>query len=112
MINPSTPVVTLSEVLRKVDFVLIMSVNPGWGGQAYIPEATDKIRQLREMRDRAGLNFPIEVDGGIGPDNVAEVARAGAQILVAGTSVFRAVDPAAAIRSMMDRASGALAQKA
>jgi ribulose-phosphate 3-epimerase len=112
VINPSTPVVMLSEVLRKVDFVLIMSVNPGWGGQAYIPEATEKIRRLREMRDRAGLNFLIEVDGGIGPENVAEVAQAGAQILVAGTSVFRAPDPADAIRSMLSRVSGALAQKA
>jgi ribulose-phosphate 3-epimerase len=102
---------TLSEVLGKVDYVLIMSVNPGWGGQAYIPEATEKIRRLREMRDRAGTDFLIEVDGGIGPDNVAEVVRAGAQILVAGTSIFRAPDPAAAVRLMIGQASEALAQK-
>jgi ribulose-phosphate 3-epimerase len=111
VVNPSTPVSTLSEVLGKVDYVLIMSVNPGWGGQAYIPEATEKIRRLREMRDRAGTDFLIEVDGGIGPDNVAEVVRAGAQILVAGTSIFRAPDPAAAVRLMIGQASEALAQK-
>jgi ribulose-phosphate 3-epimerase len=111
VVNPSTPVATLSEVLGKVDLVLIMSVNPGWGGQAFMPEATQKIRQLREMRDRAGCDFRIEVDGGIGPDNVTEVVRAGAQILVAGTSVFRAADPAAAVRAMMSQASEALAQK-
>jgi ribulose-phosphate 3-epimerase len=111
VVNPSTPVATLSEVLGKLDYVLIMSVNPGWGGQAFIPEATEKIRRLREMRDRAGANFLIEVDGGIGPENVAEVVRAGAQILVAGTSVFRTPDPAAAVRSMIAQASDALAQK-
>jgi ribulose-phosphate 3-epimerase len=111
VVNPSTPVTLLSEVLSKVDFVLIMSVNPGYGGQAFIPEATEKIRRLREMRDRAGLDFPIEVDGGIGPENVSEVVRAGAQILVAGTSVFRTADPAAAVRSMAAQASEVLAQR-
>ena len=111
VVNPSTPVTMLSEVLDKVDYVLIMSVNPGWGGQAFIPRATDKIRQLREMRDRARMDFLIEVDGGIGPDNVVEVVRAGAQILVAGTSVFRTPDPAAAVRSMIGQASEALAQR-
>jgi ribulose-phosphate 3-epimerase len=111
VVNPSTPVVTLSEVLRKVDYVLIMSVNPGWGGQSYIPEATDKIRRLRDMRDRASADFLIEVDGGIGPENVAEVVRAGAEILVAGTSVFRTADPAAAVRAMISQASEALVQK-
>src|SRR3990172_8719406 len=110
-INPATPVRALSEVLGKVDYVVIMSVNPGWGGQAFLPEATDKIKQLREMRDRAGADFLIEVDGGIGPENVAEVVRAGAQILVAGTSVFRAQGPAAAVRAMMSQAGEALAQK-
>jgi ribulose-phosphate 3-epimerase len=111
VLNPSTPVSTLSEVLGKVDYVLIMSVNPGWGGQAFLPEATAKIRGLREMRDRAGASFLIEVDGGIGPDNVADVVRAGAQILVAGTSVFRTPDPTAAVRAMISQASEALAQR-
>ena len=111
VVNPATPVTLLSEVLGKLDYVLIMSVNPGYGGQAFLPEATEKIRRLREMRDRCGCNFQIEVDGGIGPENVREVVRAGAQILVAGTSVFRTPDPAAAVRSMMTQASEALAQR-
>jgi len=111
VINPATPVTLLSEVLGKVDYVLIMSVNPGYGGQAFIPEAVEKIRRLREMRDRSGLDFQIEVDGGIGPENVGEVVRAGAQILVAGTSVFRTPNPAAAVRSMATQASEALAQR-
>jgi ribulose-phosphate 3-epimerase len=111
VVNPATPVTMLSEVLGKVDYVLVMSVNPGYGGQAFIPEATEKIRRLREMRDRAHLDFQIEVDGGIGPENVSEVVRAGAQILVAGTSVFRVADPAAAVRSMISQANEALAQR-
>jgi ribulose-phosphate 3-epimerase len=111
VINPATPVVMLLEVLGKVDHVLVMSVNPGFGGQAFIPEATHKIRELREIRDRHHYNYRIEVDGGIGPENVAEVVRAGAQILVAGTSVFRTADPAAAVREMTHLASEALAQK-
>lgn len=111
VINPATPVVMLSEVLGKVDHVLVMSVNPGFGGQAYIPEATLKIRQLRELRDRYHYGYRIQVDGGIGPENAAEVARAGAQILVAGTSVFRTADPAAAVREITHIASEALAQK-
>jgi ribulose-phosphate 3-epimerase len=111
VVNPSTPVATLSEILGKVDYILIMSVNPGWGGQAFLPQATEKIRQLRQMRDHAGADFLIEVDGGIGPDNVPEVVRAGAQILVAGTSVFQSPDPAAAVRAMLSQANEALAQK-
>ncbi|HZP34266.1 MAG TPA: ribulose-phosphate 3-epimerase [Candidatus Acidoferrales bacterium] len=111
VINPATPVVMLSEVLGKVDHVLVMSVNPGFGGQVYIPEATGKIRELREIRDRYHYNYRIQVDGGIGPENVADVVRAGAQILVAGTSVFRAGDPAAAVREMTHIANEALAQK-
>jgi ribulose-phosphate 3-epimerase len=111
VVNPSTPVALLSEVLGKVDHVLIMSVNPGYGGQAFIPEATEKIRRLREMRDRSHYDFRIEVDGGIGPDNVSEVVRAGAQILVAGTSVFRTPDPEAAVHAMMNQASEALVQR-
>jgi len=111
VVNPSTPVTLLSEVLGKVDHVLIMSVNPGFGGQTFLPEATEKIRRLREMRDRSNFDFRIEVDGGIGPENVSEVVRAGAQILIAGTSVFRTADPAAAVRAMMNQASEALAQR-
>ena len=111
VINPATPVATLSEVLGKVDHVLVMSVNPGFGGQAFIPESLKKVRQLRDLRERENYNFRIEVDGGISPENIGDVVRAGAEILVAGTSVFRTADPAAAVRSMMHQASEALAQK-
>lgn len=111
VINPATPVVMLSEVLGKVDHVLVMSVNPGFGGQSYIPEATGKIRELREIRDRHHYGYRIEVDGGIGPENAADVARAGAEILVAGTSVFHSADPAAAVRELTQLANGAVAQK-
>ena len=112
VINPATPVMMLSEVLGKVDHVLVMSVNPGFGGQAFIPEATGKIKELQEIRSRHHYNYRIEVDGGIGPENVAEVVRAGAQILVAGTSIFHTADPAAAVRELGQLASAALAQKA
>lgn len=111
VINPATPVAVLSEVLGKVHHVLVMSVNPGFGGQEFIPEAKGKIRELRELRERYNYNFRIEVDGGIGPEKVSDVVRAGAQILVAGTSVFRTPDPAAAVATMMQLAGEALAQK-
>lgn len=112
VVNPATPVSTLGDVLGVVDFVLVMSVNPGFGGQSFIPNALNKIRQLSEMRERGGYNFAIEVDGGVGPANAADLARAGAEWLVAGTSVFAAADPAAAVRNLQNLASGALAQKA
>ncbi len=111
VINPATPVAALSEVLGKVDYVLIMSVNPGFGGQAFIPGALEKIRQLKEMRARYNHTFRIEVDGGIGPENVVAVVRAGAEILVAGTSVFNTASPADTVRRMRHLASEALAQK-
>lgn len=111
VINPATPVGMLSEVLGKLDHVLVMSVNPGFGGQAFIPEAAGKIRQLHELRERYNHTFRIEVDGGIAPDNVSQVVRAGAQILVAGTSIFHTPDPAQAVRSMIHQASEALVQK-
>ncbi len=111
VINPATPVATLSEVLDKVDHVLVMSVNPGYGGQAFIPGVLEKIRQLKAIRARYNHGFRIEVDGGIGPENVAQLVRAGAEILVAGTSIFHTADPAAAVRQMRHLASEALTQK-
>jgi ribulose-phosphate 3-epimerase len=111
VINPATPAMMLTEVLGKVDHVLVMSVNPGFGGQAFIPEAMEKIRELRNLRERHHYNYRIEVDGGIGPENVAEVARAGAQILVAGTSIFHTANPAAAVRELAHLANEALAQR-
>jgi ribulose-phosphate 3-epimerase len=98
-------------VLPQVDFVLVMSVNPGFGGQKFIPGAVEKIRQLKELRERHNFSYRVEVDGGIGPGNIAEVVRAGAEIIVAGTSVFHTPDPAEAVRQMRQLASDALAQK-
>ena len=111
VINPATPVTMLSEVLGKVDHVLVMSVNPGFGGQVFIPQAIEKIKELQDIRSRRHYDYRIEVDGGIGRENVADVVRAGAQILVAGTSIFHTADPTAAVREMGQLASAALAQK-
>ena len=93
VINPATPVGTLSEVLEMVDYVLVMSVNPGFGGQKFLPNSLHKMRHLAEIRAQRGLNYRIEVDGGVGLDTVAEVVRAGAEILVAGNAVFGKGDP-------------------
>lgn len=93
VINPATPVETLSEVLDIVDYVLVMSVNPGFGGQKFIPGAVHKIRHLAQIRSQSGLNYRIEVDGGVALDTVSDVVRAGAEILVAGNAVFGHGDP-------------------
>src|SRR5579864_4239073 len=93
VVNPATPVDTLSEVLDIVDYVLVMSVNPGFGGQKFIPGAVHKIRRLAELREQRRLNYRIEVDGGIALDTVGDVVRAGAEILVAGNAVFGSGDP-------------------
>ena len=111
VINPATPVEFLSDVLAQVDQVLVMSVNPGYGGQVFIPHSVDKIRHLRDLRARHHYNYRIEVDGGVGPDNVADLVRAGAEILVAGTSVFHTPDPAEAVRRMQQIATDAVAEK-
>lgn len=112
VINPATPVAALSEVFGIVDHVLVMSVNPGFGGQKFIPGALGKIRELKRIRESYNHTFRIEVDGGVGPDNVAELVRAGAEILVAGTSIFHTPDIAEAVRTLKKMAGGALAQKA
>ena len=88
VINPATPVDTLIEVLPMVHYVLVMSVNPGFGGQEFLPFTVDKIAYLAELREAMGLNFRIEVDGGIAHDTVASVVKAGAEMLVAGSAVF------------------------
>ena len=93
VINPSTPVETLSEVLEIVDYVLVMSVNPGFGAQKFIPSTMHKMRRLAEIRRQRGLDYRIEVDGGVALDTVADVVRAGAEILVAGNAVFGSGDP-------------------
>jgi ribulose-phosphate 3-epimerase len=111
VINPATPVESLSEVLAQVGQVLVMSVNPGYGGQAFIPRSLEKIRQLRDLRSRYRYNYRIEVDGGVGPENVADLVRAGAEILVAGTSVFQTPNPAEAVRRLQQIATDAVAEK-
>lgn len=98
VLNPATPVSTIEDVLEITDFVLIMSVNPGFGGQAFIPRVLNKVRRLDDLRRQRGLNFAIEIDGGIGPENAMEVVEAGVDWLVAGTSVFGNPDPAEAVR--------------
>jgi ribulose-phosphate 3-epimerase len=112
VINPATPVVMLSEVLDKVDTVLVMSVNPGFGGQKFIPGSFEKIRQLSEWRARYNGKFRIEVDGGVDLENIAELAKAGANTFVAGTSVFHTSDPSASVRQLRQLANNALSQKA
>ena len=107
VINPATPVETLTEVLDVVDYVLVMSVNPGFGGQKFIPGALRKIRRLSEIRQSRGLNYRIEVDGGIALDTVAEVVRAGAEILVAGNAVFGQGDPKSNAQKLLKAATEA-----
>jgi ribulose-phosphate 3-epimerase len=111
VINPATPVETLSEVLDLVDYVLVMSVNPGFGGQKFIPGAVHKIRRLADLRARRGRNYRIEVDGGIGLDTVADVVRAGAEILVAGNAVFGQGDPKSNAQKLLKAATEATLQK-
>ena len=93
VINPATPVQMLEEVLDMVHHVLVMSVNPGFGGQKFIPSSLDKVRKLVQMRTARNANFRIEIDGGIAPDTIANAVRAGVEILVAGNAVFGKGDP-------------------
>jgi len=88
VLNPATPLESIEWLIEDVDLVMLMSVNPGFGGQSFIPSSLDKIRRLRKMIDDRGLKVEIEVDGGIGPDNITEVAEAGANIFVAGSAIF------------------------
>jgi len=111
-INPATPVETLSAVLDLVDMVLVMSVNPGFGGQKFIPYALNKLRQLDRERQERGLDFRLEVDGGITPDNLQEVVRAGADWIVAGNAVFSAPDPAQRVAEMQRLAQEATLSRA
>jgi ribulose-phosphate 3-epimerase len=101
--NPGTPLVLLEELVDDIDLALVMSVNPGYGGQSYLPQATDKIRRTRALLDRAGSRAVLEVDGGITTDTIAEAWTAGADTFVAGTAVFGAGDPAQAVRDLRRR---------
>jgi ribulose-phosphate 3-epimerase len=111
VINPATPVLMLSDALDKLDTVLVMSVNPGFGGQKFIRGALEKIRQLNQWRTRYNAGFRIEVDGGVDLGNVAELAQAGANTFVAGSSIFHASDPAGATRQLHKLATEALSHK-
>ena len=104
VLNPATPALLVEPVLGDVDQVLVMSVNPGFGGQKFIPGALAKLAQLRRRIDAAELTVELEVDGGIGPGTAGAAARAGANVLVAGTSVFRSADYAAAIAGLRKEA--------
>lgn len=105
-LNPGTPLEWLDYLLAEVDLVLVMSVNPGFGGQAFIESSLDKIRAIRKRIDDAGLEVELEVDGGIKADNVARVAEAGADVFVSGSGVFKAEDYAARMQEFRDALSG------
>ena len=101
VLNPATPLDCLDEILPDADYVLLMSVNPGWGGQKFIPQVKEKIAGLRDRIRRRGLTTLVEVDGGVTRDNIAGLAAAGADILVAGSSVFGSGDPRAAAADLI-----------
>ena len=111
VLNPATPVHTLDEVLDLVDYVLIMSVNPGFGGQEFIPGVLEKVRRLKQVRSERSLGFRIEIDGGITLENVPEAARAGCDIIVAGTTIFGSPDPGEAVAALSRAAEAAVALK-
>lgn len=111
VINPATPVEALSDVLDLVDFVLVMSVNPGFGGQKFIPASLGKIRRLAALRSDRGLDFRIEVDGGIALDTITEAVRAGAEVLVAGNAIFGSGDPRTNTERLLKTAREATLQR-
>ena len=110
VLNPATPVSTLDHVLDVADFVLVMSVNPGFGGQKFIPYTLDKVRALARVRTNKRLDFAIEIDGGITVDTIGAAAEAGVEWFVAGSSVFGSADPVAAVRKMRQLAADAPGQ--
>jgi len=101
VLNPGTPVEALTDLVGSFDYALLMSVNPGFGGQSFIPRVLDKVRRLDAMRTGAGVPFLIQVDGGVGTDNAGALVAAGADVLVAGNAVFKAGDPLQAIRDLL-----------
>ncbi len=108
-LNPATPLSALDYVLEEVELVLLMSVNPGFGGQGYIPQVTEKIRTLSETLTRRGLDVAIQVDGGITPATIGAAVEAGATVFVAGTAVFGEADYTAAIQALRDAGEAAIA---
>ncbi len=112
VLNPATPLAMIEEVLTDVDYVLVMSVNPGFGGQKFIPSTLDKLRRLKAMIQASGAHVKIEIDGGIGIENAAAVVAAGAEILVAGSAVFGKPDPAESLRQLLSAASSVASERA
>ena len=110
-INPATPIEMIENVLDFVDYVLVMSVNPGFGGQSFIPRSLDKVRRLDRMRQQHGYGYQIEIDGGVSRGNLAEIVRAGCDWLVAGSSIFHSEDAAATVNEMQQIAAEANAIK-
>jgi ribulose-phosphate 3-epimerase len=108
VLNPGTPIVAIHEIAADVDFILVMSVNPGFGGQTFIPRSESKVREVRALLDAAGNSAPVEIDGGVDQHNIARVVAAGARIIVAGSAVFNAPDPERAVRELKAAALGAL----
>ena len=102
-INPGTPISALEEALPYADFVLLMSVNPGFGGQSFIPTSLDKLRRLKKMIEDRGLSTKIEIDGGIDSGNISEIVEAGAEIIVAGSAVYGGGKPAEAVKELIDK---------
>lgn len=102
-INPATPLEALTEALPYADFILLMSVNPGFGGQSFIPTMTDKLRRLKATIDARGLATKIEIDGGIDETNIAEIVAAGAEMIVAGSAVFGKGEPEAAVKKLIEK---------
>lgn len=111
VVNPATPVATLEAVLHMVDYVLIMSVDPGFGGQKFIPYSLDKIQKLAMMRAAHGHHFRIEVDGGVALDTIADVVRAGAEVLVAGSAIFGHGDIRQNVEQLLQKAQQATVQR-
>ncbi len=108
VLNPGTPVSALTEIAGDVDFVLVMSVNPGFGGQTFIPRSESKLREVRALLDAAGSVAPIEIDGGVDQHNIARVVAAGARMVVAGSAIFNTPDPERATRELKAAALGAV----
>jgi ribulose-phosphate 3-epimerase len=108
VLNPATPLAMIEDIINDIDYVLLMSVNPGFGGQKFIPASLEKLRRIRDLIKERRAHARIEIDGGIGIGNVAEVVAAGAEILVAGSAVFAQPDPAAAARELLAAAREAL----
>jgi len=107
VINPSTPVSSLEDVARDLDFVLVMSVNPGFGGQSFIPHSLDKVRRLKALLSATGSSAHIEIDGGVDGSNIHDIVAAGATILVAGNAIFASADAEAATRTLRAAANSA-----